>query len=102
MVGFSPSIPIIGLLLLSYFIASPLRVLIDGRIQHGIKSISRATVTSVSFSLMNLTGIVVTLIFGLISRIWNLQAIYIFTGLFLLLFSGWVFLRRRMFAALKT
>jgi MFS family permease len=98
-VGVSPSIPIIGLLLLSYFIWSPLRVLIDGRIQRSIKSVSRATVTSVCYSLMNLVGVVITPIFGLISRRWNLQAIYVATGFFLLFFSGWVFLKRRNFQA---
>lgn len=101
LVGLFPSIPMIALLLLSYFIASPLRVLIDSRVQHSIKSVSRATVTSVSFSLIYLAGIVLTPLFGLISRMWNLQAIYLCTGVFLLIFSGWVLSKRRMFIATR-
>jgi hypothetical protein len=37
LVGLFPSIPTIALLLLSYFIISPLVVLIDSKVQHNIK-----------------------------------------------------------------
>jgi hypothetical protein len=97
LVGLFPSIPMIGLLLLSYFIASPALVLIDGEIQHSIEGGNRATVTSVGYALMNLFGVVLMPVFGLISRVWNLQAIYLSTGLFLLVFSAWVFRKRWVF-----
>lgn len=102
LVGFFPGIPMIGLLFLSYFLVSPIVVLIESRIQHSIKSISRATVTSVNSLLINLFGALLTPIFGLISRIWNLQAIYISTALFLIVFSMWVFIRRHTFLELKS
>lgn len=96
-VGLSPSLPMIGVLLLSYFLTSPLRILIDSRIQHSIKSVSRATVTSVNSFCLNFFGVVLTLLFGVISRVWNLQAVYVFASIFLLLFSVWAFVNRETF-----
>lgn len=100
-VGLKPSIPMVSVLLLSYFITSPLSVLIDSKIQHNIKSVGRATVTSVSALLINLFGVFLTLIFGVISKIWNLQAIYISTSIFLLVFTVWVLANRKVFAFKK-
>jgi len=99
LVGLFPSIPMIAVLLLAVIIIEPLRVLIDGQIQHNIKSISRATVTSVESLVVNFFGVFIVIIFGIISRIWNLQAIYISTSLFLLVFSVWVFVNRKKFAS---
>ena len=93
-----PSIPMIGLLLASYLITSPLQVLMESKIQHNIKSMSRATVTSVSALLINLFGVILTPIFGLISKVWNLQAIYFVTAIFLFVFAFWVFLVRNKVA----
>lgn len=101
-VGLKPSIPMIGVLLLSYLITSPLKVLIDSKIQHNITSVSRATVTSVSALLINFFGIFLILIFGVISKIWSLQAIYISTSLFLLVFTIWVLASRKVFASRNT
>lgn len=101
LVGLRPGIPMIILLLLSYFITSPLNVLIDSRIQHNIKSVGRATVTSVSTLFINLFGVFLTLVFGVISRIWNLQAIYLSTAFFLLAFAIWAFAFRKYFALRK-
>lgn len=89
-----PSIPMIGLLLASYFITTPLRVLVESKIQHNISSVGRATVTSVSTLFINFFGVLLTPIFGLISKVWNLQAIYLTTALFLFLFAVWVFVVR--------
>jgi len=100
-VGLKPSIPMIGVLLLSYFITSPLSVLIDSKIQHNVKSVGRATVTSVSALLINLFGVLLTPIFGIISKIWNLQTIYISTSIFLLIFAIWAFTSRKIFALEK-
>jgi len=100
-VGLKPSIPMIGLLLLSYFITSPLRILINSKIQHNIKSVGRATVTSVNALLINLFGVFLIPIFGVISKIWNLQTIYISTSIFLLLFVIWAFANRKIFALKK-
>lgn len=96
-----PSVPMIGLLLASYFITTPLRVLMEGKIQHNIASISRATVTSVSNLFMNFFGVLLTPIFGLISKAWNLQAIYLTTAVFMFVFAMWVFMVRNR-VAVKT
>jgi hypothetical protein len=89
----------IGLLLAAYFLTTPLRVLIESRIQHNIQSISRATITSVIAFITALFGILFTSIFGLISLIWNLQSIYTATAIILILFSAWVLVMRNTLAA---
>lgn len=101
LVGLFPSIPMIALLLLSYFITSPLVVLIDSKIQHNIKTISRATVTSTNRLLINFSGVILAPLFGLIGKIWNLQAIYITTAVFLLLFTVWILIKRKVFIQSK-
>ena len=100
-VGLKPSIPMIGVLLLAYIIASPIRVLIDSKIQHNIKSIGRATVASINALLINFFGIFLTLIFGAISKAWNLQAIYISASIFLLVFTMWALVNRKVFSLKK-
>ena len=92
-----PGIPMIGLLFLAYFICSPLAILIESKIQHNISSESRATVTSASNVIIGISSIIITLLFGLISRIWDLQAIYLTTGIALLVFAAWVLLVARKF-----
>jgi predicted MFS family arabinose efflux permease len=96
MVGIFPRIPIILLLLLSYVLVEPLNVIIESRLQHSIRSVSRATITSVNTFLISLVGIVTTPIFGLISKIWNFQAIYLCSCGYLVLLTLWVFLKRRI------
>ena len=98
-VGLFPGIPMIAMLLFAYFIVSPLHILINGKIQRSIKTISRATVTSVNSLLINFFGIVLTPLFGLISRVWNLPSIYTATAIFLLGFSVWTLLRKKIFSA---
>lgn len=93
-VGFFPSIPVIALLLLAYVVAEPLNILIDSQLQHSITSVSRATVTSVNTLLMCLFGIGITPLFGLISKIWNFQTIYLFSSGYLILLTAWVILNR--------
>jgi len=100
-VGLKPSIPMIAILLLSYFITSPLKVLIDSKIQHNIKSVSRATVTSINALLINAFGIFLILVFGVISKVWNLQAIYISTSIFLIIFTIWVLANKKIFVFKK-
>lgn len=96
-VGFKPNLLTIGLLLLSHLLTSPLRVLTNSKIQHNIKSISRATVTSIDTLLINFFGVFLVPMFGIISKIWNLQAIYIATSIFLLVFTLWVLTNRKAF-----
>jgi hypothetical protein len=96
-----PSVPMIGLLLASYFLTSPLKVLMESKFQHNISSISRATVTSASTLVINLFGVLLIPIFGLISKIWNLQAIYLTSATFLFLLAIWVFIIRNK-VAVKT
>ncbi len=95
--GLFPSIPMIGLLLLTHLLASPLYTLIESKIQHSIKSKSRATVTSVNSLIINFFSIGIVLIFGQISEIWNLQSIYLASGFFLLVFTFWVISKRKIF-----
>lgn len=101
LVGLFPSIPMIALLLLSYFITSPLVVLIDSKVQHNIKTISRATVTSTNRLLINFSGVILAPLFGLIGKVWNLQTIYIATAVFLMVFAIWVFTNRKIFVFKK-
>ncbi|MFH1253218.1 MAG: MFS transporter [Candidatus Uhrbacteria bacterium] len=96
-VGYQPNILTIGVLLFSYFITSPLRILIDSKIQHNISSVGRATVTSISNLLICFFGVILTPIFGVIGKVWNLQAIYISTSIFLLFFVFWTFFNRKIF-----
>ncbi len=93
-VGMSPSIPMILFLMLSYFIISPLRTLNDAKIQHTIKSQSRATVTSIDSLFLNLFGIIFVVLAGIVSKLWNLEAIYTWTWILLILFSIWSLLKR--------
>lgn len=95
-VGLYPSIPMIFFLMLAYFIASPLRTLNDAKIQHSINSQSRATVTSVDSLFLNFFGIILIILTGLVSKIWNLEAIYIATGILLFCFAIWSFFKRKM------
>jgi MFS family permease len=97
LVGLFPSIPMIGILLLSYLIISPLYILIESKIQHNITSISRATITSVNTLIITFFGVGIILVFGGISKIWNLQTIYIASGFFLLVFGIWAFVKKRIF-----
>lgn len=95
LVGRYPVIPMIVVLLLSYFMVSPLSILIEGKIQKNIKSLSRATVISMSTFFVNIYGVFLMPLFGMLSKIWNLRAIYFSTSLFLLIFALWVFLSRK-------
>ena len=93
--GLFPSLCMILVLVLSYFIISPIEVLVESRIQHAISAPSRATVTSMGKFFTNLTGIVITLAFGVISKIWNLSEGYMFFGITLIIFSLWVLSRTK-------
>ncbi len=84
-VGRFPSLPMIALLLFSYFLSSPLNVLIESRVQNSIRSESRATVTS-GISFLQNTGLFLVLL-GAIGKLWNLQAIYLAAGIILLAFA---------------
>jgi len=86
-----PSILAIGLLLVSYAVTVPARVLAESRIQHSITGASRATLTSGTVLVRNAFGVVIPVIFGLISRVWNLQAIYLSGAIVLFAASVWAF-----------
>jgi MFS family permease len=89
-----PSVPIIAVLWFSYFLAAPLQVLAESRIQRNIKSASRATVTSINAFFLNLSAALLSPILGFIGKVWNLQAIYLSMGILLLVFAFWAFLVR--------
>jgi predicted MFS family arabinose efflux permease len=90
-----PSLPVIGLLLLAYILSTPVRVLVESRIQHNIASESRATITSAGTLLINLFGVLLAPLWGLISEIWNLQSIYAATAIFLFLLVIWAFINHK-------
>jgi MFS family permease len=95
--GVSPSLPMIMLIMLAYLFVSPLSTLNDAKVQHCITSGSRATVTSVDSLLINVLGVFFIIASGIVSKIWNLQVIYIATGISLIVFALWSFARRKMF-----
>lgn len=92
-----PQIPMVVLLLLSYFLIQPLITLNDAKVQHSINSKSRATITSVWALLQNLFGIILIVGAWIISNMWNLQAIYIFTGIFLIFLTWRIIVKRKYF-----
>lgn len=101
LMGALPNQVMILLLPLAYILNAPLRVLNISAIQNTIKSMSRATVTSVSTLFQGAFSIVFVLIFGTISSIWNLEASYIFAGSLLMLFSFWVLTKRKTRRSVK-
>lgn len=92
-----PSILVLVLLFMSFLLSAPLHVLIESKIQHNIKSVSRATVTSINAFFLNLLAVIMAPIFGLISKIWNLQTIFLFVSIILFIFSIWVFIVKNRF-----
>ncbi len=89
------SLPMLALLLGLYFISSPIVLLIESKIQHSISGPSRATVTSFSNLIVDGSGALLTFLLGFISRIWNLQAIYLSAAVILLILSFWTISARR-------
>lgn len=86
-----PSVPVIALLWVSYFLAAPLQVLAESRIQHAIQGASLATVTSINAFFLNLSAALLSPVLGLVGKTWNLQAIYLSMGILLLAFALWAF-----------
>ncbi|HXK50591.1 MAG TPA: hypothetical protein PKW56_08990 [Clostridiales bacterium] len=95
--GFRPGLVGIGILLLSYFVSSPLKILVESRIQRNIRSIGRATVTSLSIFFINLSGVLLIPVYGTIGRIWGLAAIYVATGVFFAFFALWAAVKGKVF-----
>jgi hypothetical protein len=77
-----------GVLLLSHAMTTPVRVLLESRMQHSIVGVSRATITSAASLLLSLP--VQSLAFGLISRAWGLPAIYLASAILLFVLSAWM------------
>ena len=95
--GFRPQIIMLILLLFSYFISSPLLILIDNKIQHNINSISRATIISVKEFVINFFGIVLTLTFGLVGKFFGLSFIYVLAAIFLFVLVIWTIRNKKLF-----
>ena len=85
-----PSISGIGLILLAYAVITPVRILAESRIQHGITGVSRATVTSAINFIIGGLYIGVPVILGLIAKAWQIPAIYLAGAIQLLVIAGWV------------
>jgi hypothetical protein len=75
-------------------LAAPLQVLSESKIQHNIKSESRATVTSINSFFLNLSAVLLSPVLGFVGKVWNLQAIYLSMGILLFVFALWAFLVR--------
>lgn len=101
-VGSSPSISIIALLLIAYLLVSPLKVKADANIQKVIVSQSRATVTSTSSFLVCLFAIVTTPFCGYIGDSLGVNYIYILAGLMFLILSFLTFIKRRSLKGLMS
>ena len=93
LVGLFPCKLMIGLIILSYLILSPVEVIIEGKMQSSIRTASRATVLSKARLFSMASGLPLTVTFGLLGRRWGLGAGYVLFGMVLLVFSLWV--RRR-------
>jgi len=85
-----PSITGIGLILLAYAVVTPLSILAESRIQHGITGASRATVTSAINFILGGFYIVVPVILGFIAKTCHLPAIYLAGAIQLLAIAVWV------------
>lgn len=97
LVGYMPNIYMIIILILACAIATPTKVLLQGRLQKQIKSLSRATTTSVESLLTNFFGIIIVLFFGYISKLQGLPSIYIFSSIFLVITAIWTIKNRKLF-----
>lgn len=97
MIGYFPAIWMIIVIMCSYLLVSPFKILIDSKIQHAISSKSRATVTSVAGFLINSIGALSFPVFGLLANQFGVPGIYWFCGLCLLGFSFWIFKVRKVF-----
>jgi MFS family permease len=96
--GYFPAIWMIGAIMASYLLISPLHILIDTKIQHNISSGSRATITSAAKFLLEIIGGFSFLIFGVLAEKFSIPTIYWISGLCLLVFSVWIFKVRKVFA----
>lgn len=96
-IGLSPSIPMVLILVVVYLIDSPLQTITKTKIQHSIKSSSRATTTSLNAFMVNLFSVGIMLVFSFVSKTWNLNSIYYFTSIFFVLLAVFVLLRKNVF-----
>lgn len=95
--GYSPDIWMIFAIMGSYLLASPLKILIESKIQHTISSKSRATITSVASFLINIVGALSFPVFWLLANKFGIPSIYLVCGLWLFGFSLWIFKVRKVF-----
>ena len=97
MVGIFPSIWAVVWGVIAYFFCSPLLVLVEAKMQNNIKSYHRATMTSMVYFFLNIFGMLLFLLFGVIGNGLGVQIIYLFSGIFLLFLSIWSFFIRKKF-----
>ena len=90
-----PSYAGIGLLLLAYTAITPVRILAESHLQHGITGASRATVTSAVNFIIGGLYIGVPVVLGFIAKTWHLPAIYLAGAVQLLAVSIWICSVRR-------
>ncbi|MCC7408538.1 MAG: MFS transporter [Phycisphaeraceae bacterium] len=85
-VGLYPCKIMTCLIILSYFMLSPLEVIMEGRLQRSISSASRATTLSAASLINEAFGLSLMVMTGLIARSWGLGGCYVCFGLILLIF----------------
>ena len=86
----------IPVLILADTLIIPLLVLNEANIHKEVKGTSRATIGSISSFLKNFFGLFILPLMGIISSTWGLNYIYLSTGVFMIVFSAWVFGRRSL------
>jgi predicted MFS family arabinose efflux permease len=80
---------------LAYLVVVPATVLSEARFQRLMEGRSRATTTSALVVAQNLTGIVITLGFGLLAEYVGILPAYGWAGLLMLPVAAWIFLQQR-------
>lgn len=90
--GFFPSQYTIIALIISYIIISPLNVLSEAFIQREIPSKNRATIVSIGNFSKQLMGIGFYLVFAFLIKLTQLEVIYIFGAIVLVMFAVYSFI----------
>ena len=96
LIGLKPSFVMVALLVISAVVVIPADVLLEAKMQREIKSNSRATVISIKTLVLEVFAVLCTFGVGLVSKYLEFQNAYIILGVFLFLFSIWVFAKRKI------
>jgi|GEM_PF-3053049 len=81
------SIFLIPFFILIFFLCSIGEIIIENRIQKEISKNSRATILSINSLMFNLSALIYILIFGVLSKIYNIKISFIFFAVILIYYS---------------